>query len=890
MVSRIHVKAGLEFKKDLYQADNKKPWLEAAGAELEKKNVALRLGDGAGAVEIRTAGELVAFFEAYEADPAGMAGRVGLPQGTELDAYVADMIQALDDVVKFASDVQSGDVIDFSTRGELSKTLGIDSVANEYAAAQTDFGNNAPPSGAMNVLGIQLQRNAAKADPLEGVPHMTAATFEGTPMTGRESQEFETVKRLNGMSSSDVLGFVRGERAGRPILNRIRKASDHAAFSLGYSGIDINEMDWSGRAHRTREMNPLISLTVESGRMEWDEDDGEFEVSQGTDYFHDRYYTAKDPNRPGVDLLGETGNMVRARIRYDNPGEARRLLIQSKSGSEVDENGMKQAAKADIRKDSPSADDIENLDRDARNGTTNWSWGTDAKPIEALNNVYQDMKEKDALPDVGPHEDVLMLDIGAHIFSTRSRYHLNETNSRSVQAMFDNGDAVLATVGGLLEQSQDLSGMDLDRLKQLHGAIVDKSAIVERARDGLAALDPSLSSFDVNADTVTALWPKQGRPADKMEVKKRRVVADAIREAYGELAEALDDARLGLSGSDMTDARDFDFETEAMDFIRSKNSNLKEKTTWGPFLQHLDEKLAGPDKDAFIDEFANWLNTQTGDSRLLNAPDKDAAMAGLRKNMVREHIEILHRQLEASGTAGQALWFDGARATYANASRRTSNFLIDTFDFVTNIRPSDWGTLTPEQRDGREPIPDHKIYNADVIAEVQIELGYEEPYLNALAASRKALDGARAGFFMDHALSRGLGGVVASDPASFAAAMKEVLAQSTWDQDNLVSDLNSLAQSRGSPVRFDRESLGRLGQELFTSDRQNQSTDGHGALMEDHEMNSFIWDTITGAQESIADLRGTRVLREAQRAGFSGVSWDDSDKSKGETALTHPDL
>jgi hypothetical protein len=742
----------------------------------------------------------------------------------------------------------------------------------------------------MSVLGVQLARHAIKADPLEGVPFITAATFSDTGMTGRESQEIEAVKKLHGLSSEEVMTFMRGERAGRPILNRVRKARDHQAYSLGYSGIEMDEMDWSGRAHRTREMNPLISLTVESGRMEWDEEDGEFEVSQGTDYFHDRYMTAKDPNRPGVNLLLESGNTVRARIRYDEPGSPRRLLVQSKSGSGVDENGMKQAAKADVRKDSPTDEDLKNLENDALTGTTGWGWRNDREPIEAINNVYQDMKEKDLLPDIGPHEDVLLMETAAHVFSTRSRYHLNETNTRDVKRMFDFGDSILGDVEKLLDNNQNLGAADLDSLRGLHASIVTKDVFVDRLKDQLAALDPNLNAADVTKDTIEALWPQTGRPADKLEVKKRRVVADAIREVYGELAEALDDARNGLSGARMDDAREFDFEVEAVEFMKTKYPDLKEKTTVFAFLNKMDAELGGAGKDAFIDEMADWLNTEKGDDRLLTATDKDAAMGGLRKNMVREHIEILHRQLEASGTAGQALWFEGARSTYADASRTTWNFLIDTFDFVTDIRPADWETLTPEQKDGREPIPADKIYNADVVAEVQIELGYEKPYLEALGRSRKALDEAGAGLFMDFALDQGLSGVVADQADTFSTAQKEILAGSDSDLQTTLDALNAFAESKGSPIRFDKEALARMTGDMFTTARQGQPTDGHGELLEDMEMNTFIWDTITSAQESINDLRGSRVIREAQRAGFANATWDDATMSKGDTALSHPAL
>lgn len=51
-------------------------------------------------------------------------------------------------------------------------------------------------------------------------------------------------------------------------------------------------------------------------------------------------------------------------------------------------------------------------------------------------------------------------------------------------------------------------------------------------------------------------------------------------------------------------------------------------------------------------------------------------------------------------------------------------------------------------------------------------------------------------------------------------------------------------------------------------------------------MTAFIWDELSGMQERMADLRGRRVRREAERAGYDDVSWEVSELSKGDRALT----
>lgn len=319
--------------------------------------------------------------------------------------------------------------------------------------------------------------------------------------------------------------------------------------------------------------------------------------------------------------------------------------------------------------------------------------------------------------------------------------------------------------------------------------------------------------------------------------------------------------------------------------MKTKFPDMAMTTTVGPFIEKLDEQLGGADKDTFIKELGEYLNTEENEDALLNAADPDAAMAGLRKNMVSEHLEILHRQVEASGTAAQALWFDDVRSVFTDASRTTWNFLIDTFDFVQDISVDDWNSLDDEQKDGRADIPADKIYNADIISEVQIELGYEKDYLTTISGAKESLTEARGGLLMDFALEHAADtGAVSDQPATFAAFAEEVLGLDDNDQQGKLGELNAFAQSKGSPLTFDVDALSAMKEEQFTVARQAQPTEGHGALVDDLSTAEWIWDTLRGAQENIADLRGNRVIGEVERAGLTG-EWSVSTQSKGESAL-----
>jgi hypothetical protein len=892
MSINLHVKRGIEFKADLYKSRDRTPWLEAVGKELEAKGVSIKLGDGANAVDIKNAAELIAFYTEYKANPDAMATKVGLPKGRELTEYMSDLVNALDDVVKETSRSASGDKIDLTKQSELSKVLGLSVSKTGYASTRTEFGAPSRPQGAMSVLGVRLSKDPIAKSPLDGKKYIDATTFEGQRIqTGRDSVEIEAVRHIEGLTPAQVLELGRAERNGRSVLARMRKPVDSEAFSLGYSGIGFDQMRWDSDAHRVREMNPYVSLTVEGGRLEKDEASGEYEVSQGTDIFQDTYYRAVDPNNASADLLLDNDLMVRGRVRMDAAGAPSRILIQAKLGTEVDENGIKSAGKVDIRDDSPSAEEVAGIDDAIRTGKSAWGWGSSAggaQPISAINAVYQELGDKGKLPDVGEHKGVLLLEPGAHILSQRSRYHLNETNSSHIKGLLDAGTGFITETKAIIDASA-MPDADKAKLSKMAAGLLDKSAIADKAREAVLKADPTLAAADVNAAFIEKFWPREmgwnASGIKKEDIDVRKAVADAVKASYDEFSVAFDDARTQIAGSRDDLARRFDVEEEFVTFVKEKKPEMVTTTTVGPFLKHFDEQMKGPGKDAFVNEFATWLAGK-GNDRLAGAANKDEAMGGLRKRLVNEHLDILHRQVEASGTAAQSMWFDEARKAYASASRQTWNFLIDTYDFIQCVSPKNWEKLTPEQKDGRAPIPAEYVYHADISADVQIELGYEKDYMTAIKNAKDGIAGAKAGLFMDFALQKSGTNVVADKAETFVAYRDGLVGLDAAAKKAAFDELNAFAESKGSPMRFTDADLPSLASTLFTADRQNKPTTGHDQLLKDLESTQFIWSTLTTAQESICALRGDRTAREAERAGFAGVKWVPTETSKGTAALT----
>jgi hypothetical protein len=578
---------------------------------------------------------------------------------------------------------------------------------------------------------------------------------------------------------------------------------------------------------------------------------------------------------------------VRTRIRRDDPKPepdgVRRILIQSKVGSAVDENGMKSAAKMDIRKDVPSAADIDGLDESIRSGKSDWGWGMNRpkEPIAAIAEVYHGLRDVGALEDIGEHKDVLLLEAKSHVRSTRSRFHLNESSRSSTLELFQKAGEPKIREALDIVRNSEFSGPEADRLLRLGEGIADKSLFIERCKERLIALDPSLAQNGVNIDTIRNLWPDKPITSDKLETAKREVLANTIKEAHDEFATLLNEHRRDIAGSRGREHRDFAIDTELINFFKERHPELKSAQTIAPFLQKYDSTISGTDKDKFIEDFGKWA-AEKGKPHLAQATNKDAALDSIRKHLVNSHLQIVGRQIEASGTMAQTLSFDNMRKAYANNERGYGNFIIDTFDLSEFYTPEIWNSLTPEERAGAKPIDPQKMYHAMVVNEVQIELGYEKPFVAAIDKAKSNLAQAKAEVFAEYATANGLS-VRTGEPETFHRSLQEILQKPEAERDAILSELQAFADAKGSPLSFQSTDLKDIQQGSFSS-HIPLGIDSHRQLLEDLRMSKFIWSELRTSQEFISDLRGDRVKSEAKRANME-VSWENTEMSKGDLSL-----
>jgi hypothetical protein len=159
----------------------------------------------------------------------------------------------------------------------------------------------------------------------------------------------------------------------------------------------------------------------------------------------------------------------------------------------------------------------------------------------------------------------------------------------------------------------------------------------------------------------------------------------------------------------------------------------------------------------------------------------------MRKNLVAEHAEILHRMVEEAGAAALGLWNDSRRLAYANVNRSGwSNLIIDSFDITEAYMPDKFAQLSPIDQASRAPRTDaQNMLGMWVSNDFQIELGSEKPYTDAILRAKHAL---LAPLFLDFALQRAGSGVDLANRATFTQFLQKSMPLPMEDEEPAVRD------------------------------------------------------------------------------------------------------
>lgn len=538
-------------------------------------------------------------------------------------------------------------------------------------------------------------------------PFMDATTFAGSQPGGwaRDNQEVEVVLGVQGISGQRLRDLLsQQDNDGRTLYERLRRSKLMEAFTYGYS---LDEIPWDADAMAAREQMPYVALTIEPGRFEVDPDDGERELSLGTDLMDDTYY-----DTPGFTLLGNEVEL-RGRARWDNATTVRRLLIAAKFGTEIDAAGNKTNAKVDIRNDNGMSA-LPELDNDVRRGKTRWN-GSDA-PAIPCKGVYEQLDEKNLLPDIGGHEDVLALDAKAHLRSTRSRYHMNEAQISQIRAIYQNATTRINAALAAIDKAQAAGTIPaterarVDQLEAMGRGILDKSLIASR-------LGVSASSL-----VLPDAW---SQPTTAAQLENNKKIAEAVNTVFHEFATALDDAdRIITSSVD----EDFDDYVDLFtDWRKSVEPSLRVKTTYESFLNSYRSLSTAANRANAIAQFAAYAASENE-----TALD-DAGWTRLGNYLEKMTLTIGERQIETAGIAARQLWFDQARQLWVpGSSRAFSNFMIDTTDLTDMLSDQEWTSIPAAERTFATPLPAAKVFHTVLVNELQIELGMEAAYVARL--------------------------------------------------------------------------------------------------------------------------------------------------------------
>lgn len=543
---------------------------------------------------------------------------------------------------------------------------------------------------------------------------------------------------------------------------RMQTPDAFGAFSLGYVGIDLfREADWSAGAHRVRERSPL-ALQVEPDELEWDEEDARFRVEANRDFNIDLYIDGE--SRHSADVLGALHALLRARVRMDTPFEVRRILFQAKFGGEgtpvqVNLGGQpvdivtKTARKSDARLDQPRAEDVRTMLQGAEDGR---SWGGSLAKAPVL--MHRRAQHHGLLGTLGGHEDFLAFRAAGYALSNRARTHFNRSVHDDVLRLFQAatqgdpqrigvdqglvGDAVRMLLRR--RSGDDSSGGQLPApiatvVAQGRALLADPSeAIVDALR---AAGETALADRIGAGPIPDALLPQALRSVrqsreGRARARERYAVGCAFDAVYHAFAEALDAL---LEDEAIYPRAPRNVREQAETFMaaqRDAHRPLRRvHTTYGTFLRAFEAERT---RDA--EALATSLSIDPSD-----VARRDTELDAVQAHLEAEHLEVLHRQIEAAGTAARHAGLNTMERAYVNA-RVTGNFSIWTADVVHYLSPSAFanlnpdpalpgifGVLSPAQR-GQELPPESHIADSEFVLENQVELSWGAAYLRARKA------------------------------------------------------------------------------------------------------------------------------------------------------------
>lgn len=853
-MSTINVKRGVQFRADLYKPNDRAAWLEAVGKELETKGLKLTVGEGANKKEVKDAATLKAAMTELQAQASSAS--------QPLHEYVTELVEALDDVVKGDSKPKTGDAFDLSVGSQLSGALGMgDGTVKNYGAPLKASGP-AVVGGVTAELwksadGIDLDAVPhMSAETLKGAP----------VAYGRDGEEVEDTRVITGLTTaetvklaSDALNDLQRPKAAAGLTlgmtpldemawdsdsHALRRANPYVSFSLDSRSYELNPNNGKPRVGVGRDFffdTFLAKKDLRTGELTKDLQKAELMYRTRIRYGSDR-----DPFQGTRVLVG----MKQGTAIVDGVKHAQKIDSRTDSANQAIFDTLTQTAQTGALGEAWGSYSASNVAPAAssmyrvavqKGITDNVGGETNVLALEP-GAVARQIRGRFHLNET-PRSAVLQGFQNAGEPKVKELATLIEAAPDWAKSNdFVSKTELLAQANALLDRSAVVAAA-AERLKAIDPSVTVDKALVDRLWPGQTisskadaklqrgVVDAIRSTYDAFAENVDAAQRKiagndarsvrdAGNAEDVVEfLRTRAAVARFMAHAerngatkgtpasYVAVAKALVDKPDGKEKTDLLQSIGVGLNqvremTEAsFASAVAVKPELAKKQTLDGFLAEFDAQLAGPNKDAFLAELGAFLATKESPA-LRDAADKGAVAANLRKNLVADHAEVLHRMVEGAAGWAQGVWFNDYRQAALGLNAQGWNFIIGSMDYTEFYDAKTGQGLSFQDRVSRRPLDAGKMTGAMISNDIQIELEAEEGYTKAIREAQYAVNGATAGFLMDYALATNVAGVKADDPATFEKWFAAQMNQRPLQRDAFVSDLVAFAKSKGAPVEL----------------------------------------------------------------------------------------
>ncbi|MFO0601156.1 MAG: hypothetical protein U0228_37955 [Myxococcaceae bacterium] len=846
----LSVRRGVQFRSDLYnpRSSDRSAWLEAVGKELEKKGLSLKLGDGANAKTVTNAQTLIDAFKDLQASGA-----------TVKPEYLTELIDALDDVARAETTTATGDTFDLTQGSKLATALGLgDGTEKNYAVALKAAGG----TQAVDAVTASLWKSADNVD-LDAVPHMSAEALKGAPVAyGRDGEEVEDTRVITGLDTkqtvklaNDALGDLQRPKAvagltlGTTPLDEmawdseshaLRRANPYVSFTLDSRSYETNPNNGRPRVAIGRDFffdTFLAKKDLKTGALTKDLQKAELMYRTRI-----RYGSDKNPTDGTRVLIG----MKQGTAIVDGVKHAAKIDSRTDSASQAIFDSLTSTAQTGV------------LDGSWGSGNSVAPAATSMYRTAVQRGITDDVGGEKNVLALEPGAVARQIRGRFHLnetgrsallqgFQTAGEPKVKELATLiaaapdwAAQGDLPSKATLLAQANALLDRSAIVAAA-AERMKTIDPKVVVDKALVDRlwpgqpisnatdAKQARAVADAIRSTYDTFSEGVDEAQRKIGGNDDKAvrDAGSASDVMDFLRQkaavtrfmqtaerngaTKGNAASYVTYAKKVLEMADGKEKTDLlqsmgvglsqikDMNEASFSSVVAGKPELVKKQTVDGFLAEFDAQVAGPNKDAFLNELGAWLANKKSPA-LQSATDKGAVAASLRKNLVTAHTEVLHRMVEGAASWAQGVWFNDYRQAALGINGQSWNFIIGSMDYTEFYDAKTGQGLSFQDRVSRKPLDASKMTGAMLSNDIQIELEAEEGYTKAIKTAQYGVNAAAAGLLMDFALSTGVTSVKKDDPASFEAWFQGQLAQRPMQRDAFIADVVAFAKSKGSPV------------------------------------------------------------------------------------------